>query len=207
METNFSDVGICNSALLKVGAQQISSFTDGTRASDICAALYPTIRDEVMRASPWRFALQQIVLATPSLTPPPFGYNSAYDVPSNVLRVWQVNSEQWTEVGNQILCDIASGINVLAIVQNTDPTTYDAQFAEALAWRMASEIALALVQSAPMKETMDKGYKDTLAAARSSNAVIGTPQRLIADFWSSSRKYGYNRYYPINAGPPEPYGN
>ena len=205
MESGFSDVGICNSALLKVGAYQISSLSDNTRASNTCAQMYPVLRDEVMRASPWRFALAQIVLATPDGTAPPFGYNAAYDIPANVLRVWQVDTNPWTEIGNQILCEKADGINCLCIVQNTDPTSWDAQFAEALAFRLASEIALSLVQSVPLKQEMDKNYKETLAAARSSNAVIGTPERFIADFWSKSRKYGYNQFWPINAGPPETY--
>lgn len=206
MEVNFSDVSICNSALLKVGAQQISSLADNTRASNICQQMYPILRDEVMRAAPWRFALQQIVLATPSSTPPPFGYNAAYDVPSNVLRVWQVNVDQWLEVGNQLYCNKADGLNTLSIVQNTDPTSWDPQFAEALAWRLSTEIALALVQSVPLQKQMENGYDKAMALARSSNAVIGSPERLVADFWSGSRKYGYDRFWPINAGPPEPYG-
>lgn len=206
MESGFSDVGICNSALLKVGAEEISSFTDNTRASNTCATIYATLRDEVMRACPWRFALQQIILAVPNAVAPAFGYTSAYDVPSNVLRVWKVNSDCWTEMGNQIFCNNPSGINTLCILQNTDPTSWDAQFAEALAWRVAINIALALVQSVSMKQEMEKGYRECIAAARSTNAVIGTPERLVADFWSGARKYGYNQYGPINAGPPEPYG-
>jgi len=206
MEANFSDVSICNSALLKVGAEEISSLSDDTRASNTCQALYPILRDEVMRAVPWRFALRQSIFATPSLTPPPFGYTAAYDIPSDVLRVWKVETGQWTEVGNQILCDKTDGINVLAIFQNVDPTSWDAQFAEALAWRLASQIALALVQSVPLKQDMDRGYEKSLALARSSNAVIGTPEKLIADLWSGARKYGYNKFWPISAGPGEPYG-
>ena len=207
MEIDFSDVSICNSALLKVGAEQISSLADNTRASNVCQAMYPILRDEVMRAVPWRFALTQRIIATPSVTPPAFGYTAAYDIPSDILRVWHVETDSWTEVGNQILCDKADGINTLSIYQNTDPTTWDAQFAEALAWRLAGEIALALVQSPPLKQEMDKGYDKSLALARSSNAVIGTPERLIADFWSGARKYGYNRFWPITAGPSEPYGS
>jgi hypothetical protein len=169
--------------------------------------MYPILRDEVMRACPWRFALQQTVLATPAAIPPPFGYVAAYDIPDNILRVLTVNDTHWTEVGQQILCDKADGVDVLAIVQNTDPTSWDAQFAEALAWRLAMEIALSLVQSVPLKKEMEAGYTKSLALARSSNAVIGTPERLVADFWSGARKYGYNRFWPITAGPSEPYGS
>lgn len=207
MEAGFSDVTVCNSALLKVGADPISSLEDNTRESNICAAQYPILRDEVMRGAPWRFALQQIVLSIASGTPPAFAYTTAYDIPSNVLRVWIVNTQNWTQVGNQIFCDKPDGINCLCIVQNTDPTSWDAQFAEALSWRLAMEIALALVQSVPLKKEMETGYEKSMAQARSTNAVEGTPERLIADFWSKSRKYGYNRFWPINAGPPEPYSN
>lgn len=206
MESNFSDVSICNSALLKVGAEQISSLADNTRASNTCQVLYTVLRDEVMRAAPWRFALTQRVLGVPNATPPAFGYNSAYDIPSDVLRVLHVDVQNWTEMGNQILCDKQDGINALCIYQNTDPTSWDAQFAEALAWRLAMEIALALVQSVPLKQEMEKAYEKAVALARSSNAVIGTPERLIADFWSSSRKYGPGMSWAIDAGAPEPYG-
>ena len=205
MESGFSDVTVCNSALLKVGAYPISSLNDGTRAANICQAQYPILRDEVLRAVPWRFALTQVNLATPNATVPVFGYSSAYDIPDSILRVWKVATNPWTEIGQQILCNVDSGISILGIYQNTDPTSWDAQFAEALSWRLAMEIAFALVQSVPLKQEMEKGYKDSLAQARSTNAVIGTPERLIADFWSSSRKYGYNQFWPIDAGASTPY--
>lgn len=207
MESNFSDVGICNSGLLKCGARQISSLSDNTRASNVCAQMYPILRDEVLRAVPWRFALEQAVLGTPAAVAPAFDYTSAYDIPSEMLRVWKVNANSWTQIGQQILCNNNSGINVLAIFQNTDPTTYDAQFAEALAWRIAMEISMALVQSAPLAAQMEKGYEKSIALARSTNAVIGTPERLIADLWSGARKYGFEGTWAIDAGPPEPYGN
>jgi hypothetical protein len=203
--TIIGEVEICNSGLLKVGAEQISSLEDDTRASNICQAMFPILRDEVMRAVPWRFALSQVNLPLVSGTPPVFGYQAAYDIPSNLLRVWQVNASPWTQIGQQILCDNANGINVLAIARNLNAQSWDAQFAEALAWRIAMEIALALVQSTPLKQEMEKGYQQALAAARSTNAVIGTPERLIADFWSRSRKYGFNRGAAIDAGAPELY--
>ena len=206
MESNFSDVGVCNSALLKVGAEQISSFNDNTRASNICAAQYPILRDEVMRAAPWRFALQQAFLGVPSANVPLFDYAAAYDIPTVLLRVWQVNDCNWTQMGGQIFCDVTDGINVLGIFQNTDPTSWDAQFAEALAWRLAAEIALAMVQSVPLAQEMSKGYDKAMALARSTNAVIGTPERLVADIWSSARKYGFQGTWAVDAGPPEAYG-
>lgn len=202
----YNEVTISNSALLKVGAQEISSFDDDTRSSNICAALFYVLRDEVQRAAPWRFCLQQIQLQIPSASKPLFNYQAAYDIPDNVLRPWQVDTNPWTEMNGQVFCDKTDGINVLAIVRNENPQSWDAQFAEALAWRLAMEIALGLVQSVPLKQEMEKGYDKAIALSRSTNAVVGTSQALVINFWAEARKYGYNRFWPINAGPPEPYG-
>lgn len=206
MESNFSDVGICNSGVVKVGGETISSFTDGTRTSNLLQAQYPILRDEVMRAAAWRFALTQRTLGVPNATAPLFDYMAAYDIPNDILRVWKVATPDWTEIGNQILCNKTDGIDCLCVFQNTDPTSWDAQFAEALAWRVAQEVAMALVQSAPLAKSMGDNYEKAVATARSANAIIGTPDRLIADTWSNARKYGFNRLCPINAGTPEPYG-
>lgn len=203
----YNEVTISNSALLKVGAQQISSFDDNTRSSNTCQALFYVIRDKVQRSAPWRFCLQQRQFMIPSGSAPLFNYTSAYDLTSDILRPWQVDVDEWTEMNGQVFCNKSDGINVLAIVRNENSQSWDAQFAEAMAWAMAREIALSLVQSLPMAQEMEKGYDKEIALARSTNAVVGTSQTLIADTWSKARKYGYNRFWPINAGPPENYGS
>ena len=197
-----NEVAIANSALLKVGAQEISSFDDDTRSSNICQSLFYILRDEVMRAVPWRFALQQLQLMTPNGTAPAFGYLAAYDIPDTILRVLNVDSDPWTVMGTQIFCNTTDGINTLNIFRNENAQAWDSQFAEALAWRLAIEIALGLVQSAPMKQEMEKGYDKALALARSTNAVVGTPERLRISEWASARKYqSDSNIFNVDVGP------
>ena len=56
---NYTDVSICSKALLKIGAQTITSFEDGTAEAEVAANLYPLVRDSLLSAYPWSFAIMQ----------------------------------------------------------------------------------------------------------------------------------------------------
>ncbi len=51
-----SSIALCSRALLKLGADTIISFDEGTAEAEIAANLYPTIRDSQLSACPWTFA-------------------------------------------------------------------------------------------------------------------------------------------------------
>lgn len=203
-DSSLSQVGICNSALLKVGADVISSLDDGSRAATICSTLYAVLRDEVLSQAPWRFALVQVQL-TPLAQAPLFDYLYAMQLPSDCLRPLRVSSDPWTVQGGLLLCNDTS-TNVLYIQKNIDESAWDPLFAEALAYRLAMDIALALVQSTPLKQEMEKSYTQKIALARSTNAVVGTPERLVADLWSGARKGRDPSSQIVAAGTPETYG-
>ena len=48
-----SIVGLCNSALNQIGASNIISLTEDSKAARICNQRYEFIRDSVFRAHPW----------------------------------------------------------------------------------------------------------------------------------------------------------
>lgn len=181
-------VTICNSALLKLGADKISALSQTTRAAVTCNTLYAYLRDEVMGESPWRFALKRAVLS-PNGTTPAFDFDFSYDIPSDCLRLLSPDDDEiiWIQEGSQILCSETT-LNMKYLYRNEDESSWDARFCEALAWRLCMELALSLTQSIPMKQEAEKSYKDALAQARAMNAVIGTPNPLEADIWSKARK-------------------
>lgn len=184
-------VTICNSALLKLGADIISSLSQTTRAAIICNTLYAYIRDEVMGESPWRFATTRTVLS-PNATVPPYQFDFSYDIPSDCLRLLTPEDDSiiWVVENGQILSNEPT-LNMKYIFRNTDESSWDARFCEMLAWRLCMELALSLTQSIPMKQEAEKSYKDCLAQARAMNAVIGTLPPLEADIWTQARK-GHN---------------
>ena len=51
-----TQVDICNLALRRLGAQTISSITEGTKNADHCSAFWEYVLDEVLEDYPWNFA-------------------------------------------------------------------------------------------------------------------------------------------------------
>jgi hypothetical protein len=181
-------ISICNSGLLKIGADIIGNLNEQTRAALVCNTLFQYLADEVMGSSSWRFALKRVVLA-PNATLPAFDFTFSYDLPSDCLRPlgFDDDSIPWKVEGTQILCNEPT-LNFKYIYRNTDPSSWDARFAETLAWRLAMELALSLTQSVPLKQEAEKSYNAALAQARAMNSVIGTLPPLEADIWSKARK-------------------
>lgn len=203
---SLSSTSVCNSALLKVGADLISSLTDGSRAANICDTLYVVIRDKVMGDAPWRNSVLQVQLIATG-TVPLFTYQYSFQIPNDCLRVLTVDDTTWTVVsGGLIYCNNPGPLNVTYIQRNTDESSWDERLAEAVSLAMAREIALALVQSVPLAQQMDKMYQQAIKDARALNAVVGSPKHLIADIWSGARKgMGFGSLGPVYGELSEPY--
>jgi hypothetical protein len=189
-------ITICNSALLKLGADKISALSGSGRASVTCNTLYAYLRDEVMGSHPWKFALFTALLAPTSDTPVNTDWEYSYDIPNDCLRPLGPIDDQisWTVEGSKILCN-ESTLTFKYIYRNTDESSWDARFCEALAWRLAMELALSVVQSIPMKQEAEKSYDKYLASARAMNGLVGTLPPLEADTWANARRG--NRFDPI----------
>jgi hypothetical protein len=160
----------------------------------------------VLADAPWRFATAQIQI-TPLAASPTFDYTYEYQLPSDCLRPLDCEIDTWTVItGGLLVCNSPGPLNLTYIQKNTNESTWDPHFAEAFATRLARELALALVQSVPLKDDMDKTYMMQIKEARAMNSVVGSQKRLIADIWSSARK-GYTTWLaPVTSGLSEPYG-
>lgn len=78
----YTDISICSNALLKIGAESITSFLDGTAEAEVAANLYPMIRDGLLASYPWSFAVGQKSL--PRLAGVPLAdYSYAYRLPND----------------------------------------------------------------------------------------------------------------------------
>lgn len=115
MAAGDTDVSICSDALLMLGAKAISSFTDGTDESSVCARLYPDIRDSTLMMYPWSFTTKKIQLAR-LLGSPNSVWRYAYQLPGDRLgnpsAVFDSASvgisprKDWEIQGDQLLCNL-----------------------------------------------------------------------------------------------------
>lgn len=182
-----SEVGICNSALIKLGVERISALTEPNKRAILCNEQYPKIRDSVLYSHPWNFAIKRVTLALTATTPE-FGFSSEFQLPSDNLRVLNLDSSsiKWAVEGDKLLAD-AAAVKARIIWRNTDVSTYTPKCNEALALRLAAELAFPLTQSNNFAKQILDQYEKFLMDARSFDAQEGTPEELEADEWVNSR--------------------
>ncbi len=193
-----TEAGICNSALSKLGNNRIVSLTEGTPAANLCLEQYGKLRDHLLRAHDWNFAASRVKLAQLSNTPA-FGYDFQYALPSDWMRTISVHP---TDSRNDVLTDYAiesteaegrvlrtdhPHVYLRYVRRLTDPNVMDPAFREALAWRLAMELAVPLAKSGSLRDRMERGFEDALAVAKSIDGQDDPPQALPAGAWVAAR--------------------
>lgn len=196
MSTYTSEVQICNSALIKLGLDTISSLSDTNKRAKFCDLQYPILRDEVLYSHPWNFAVVRKELAQ-SATTPAFGYDYEFVLPSDLLRVLNVNENDDGSIayaieydvtgGNRVLRTNEEAIKILYVRRQTDVTQFTPGFGEALALRLAADLAMPLQNSRTQAELWFGVYNQFLSSARSFDAQEGSVQRVITSTWKNAR--------------------
>ena len=176
-----SDVDICNSALNMLGASNIVSLTEDSRAGRLCNQRYEFVRDAVMRAHPWNCLITRASIAADA-TAPAFEFTYAHTLPVSpyclrVLRPQDPNTIFKIE-GRKILAN-ATPFAFIYVARVSDPNEYDQLLVETIAARMAADISYALVNSNVLTQTMFALYEQKLSEARFVDATEGTPDNVI----------------------------
>lgn len=206
------DVEIVNLALTKLGANSITSFTDAVKEAREPARIYEMQRDNEVRAHFWRFATARATLPALS-TAPEFGYRTAYQLPVDCLRVIAVgdfapgnsrwlyitgtDNEEYQVEGNTIVTDngISSGqsppLRIRYSKRVTDATMFDACFVEALACKLAIELANALTSATQADlQKFQLGYQKAISDALRVNALEQPPAYETSSPWMLARLPG-----------------
>lgn len=181
---SYSDISICSNALLKLGANGITSFDDGTAEAEISSALYGIIRDGMLSAYPWSFAKAQKKL--PRMTDVPVAdFSYAYQLPNDFLRVISAGCGtrgqgiEYRIHENRLHTDQPEVI--LTYIFRPDENSFPAFFVEALIARLAAEFCPPLTESTARTEFLTKIAEDTLTKARLIDSQQSTP-RCFEDF-------------------------
>lgn len=195
-------ITICNLALGWVGADPIRSFDDRNTTAELCRNNYPLSRRAVLEDSAWTFAMRRMVLDT-FLAPDDnrWGDFNAFPIPDenkvlNVQRVYPdpnevYQSEGWQKEGSNILArdDI---IYVRYTFDLEDTTEFTPGFIQALAARMAADLAIPIASSRTLQADMWQLYAAKLLTATSNDGAQGANERLPAGRLVRSRG-GYGR--------------
>jgi hypothetical protein len=182
-----SVVQIVNNALVKIGASAILTLTEDSEAARAANLIYEQVRDACIRDHVWNFAVNRVELAQNSVAPA-FGFAYQYNLPSDCLRVLQMeNMNMFYQIeGGKLLTDEGTA-KILYLARVEDVNLFDSMFVEALSARIAAELAVTLAESNTLYSNMMEMYQRKLADARSMDAQESGYREIIADTWLDSR--------------------
>lgn len=179
-----SDVALASRALIRIGAAPIMSFDDGTAESEIAGALFGPVRDALLSAYGWSFALGQAQL-TMLDTPPLADFNHAFGLPVDFLRALSAGTGGR---GRGVSYRIARGALhtdvdsiMLTYIFRPDEEEFPPYFDAALIARLASELTIPITENTSRAESMFKLAELEYERARQIDAQQDTPGR-IEDF-------------------------
>ncbi|QHJ84201.1 MAG: hypothetical protein [Bacteriophage sp.] len=195
-------IEVINRALIKIGSGRLMSETDNNKASRTIEAIYDGLLDRILRNYRWAFAIKRVQIA-PLTVHPSYGYQFAYQLPADCLRIDAVGDilprhihagiheihgrPMWQREGNQILTDIEPPLFFRYGSRVTDPSQWDAAFTDVFCCFLASEMAESITQSSTKKQSALQDLQLALAEARESSAIERPPIQQKETSWFTAR--------------------
>ena len=178
-----TEVSICSNALVLLGDQPISAFSEDKASALAASNLWPGTRNAMLRAHPWNCCVKRVVLS-PDATAPAFGYSYAFTRPSDWIRTLAVGRDgeevDYKTEGGKFLCD-ESTLYLRYIFRNTDPATWDELLVEAMTLAMAAKLAYPITKSTSLADEMNAQLRDFMKTARAVDGQDDPPDT-VGDF-------------------------
>ena len=187
-----SAIDISSRALILIGAEPITSFTDGTTESLVAGSLYEDICRSALSNTRWRFATNQAVLNR--LTDAPTGrYDFAYQLPADTLLVHAVtvNDGQinYQIYGDMIYADTTTTDTVIAdyTFRQTEEF-FPSYFIMAVSYSLAQIFATSIARDGSLTQTMATLADRAMLKARSVDSQQQTTRKLITGRFVQNRR-------------------
>lgn len=203
---SISDVEICNLALSKIGQSTINTLSEASVEAEMCALYYPNVRDNLLRSFPWNFCNKSVQLGEAATSIPENDFwEYLYVYPSDCLKIYKIfedgnfalpvpNEYEVTSYKNvkYICCHIYQAYCRYA-QKITDPTLFDPCFIDALACKMAMEIAVPISNSTDRLKIAQALYQTAIQSAMLTNAIEGEEQKFPSEQQKPTMKYIFAR--------------
>jgi hypothetical protein len=204
-----SSTGIANLALDLLSAGTVIDIESGTSATEaLLKRWYDLSRRKLLREHPWNFAIKRAVLAASS-TPPAFGYESAFPVPSDFLRLLHVTTDLVTD-GDAILPTSAyqveagailttntysssASLNVVYVSDFKTVSLMDPLFVDLLAHEIALNVAYKVTENNSNIQRLGELYKRRAAIAKAIDGQERPPARVERSPALHARRAGSSR--------------
>lgn len=184
-----SKTEIANRALSKLGQPRVSNIdTVNIKSAQIIRNMWDMVRDEMLQAYPWNFAIARASLAKDA-SAPEWGYNNRYTLPSDFLSLLEIyNFPQYSIESGYILTNDGGPLKIRYIKRVENTGNFDPLFSAALASKIAFEACEELTQSNTKKEALFTEFEFNIKRAYANDAIQEYPQDLRPDTWLTARE-------------------
>tara|TARA_R110000764_G_scaffold24888_1_gene59935 strand:- start:208 stop:795 length:588 start_codon:yes stop_codon:yes gene_type:complete len=185
-------VDICARAIIRIGAQPISSFDDGSTEALVASLLYENTLKAILSRHRWRFATDQRQLDL--LTDAPTGrYSFAYQLPDllvlNTITVSDIPIE-YARYGDKVFCDTYGSTSKL-IADYTfrqDESQFPSYFTKVLELELASVFAGSIARDSAMIQQFNAQFEQEIRIAKNIDSQEETNKVL------NTKRFITNRY-------------
>ncbi|MBU4682396.1 hypothetical protein KC222_10250 [Cedecea davisae] len=175
-----SSVSICSNALLALGAHPINDFVENTDHARLCSNIYPTVRNNLLRAHPWNCAIKRVILS-PVSSDPVFGFGFQFSLPGDLIRVLSIG-ERHDDIpfrieGKRLLANL-NVVRLRYVFRNEDESTWDAALVNVAEATMQAKLAYAVTGSASLRDSLAQEAAFLLRQAKSIDGQEEPPEEL-----------------------------
>lgn len=184
-----SSVSVCSNALVMLGGSPFSSFEEPKPHVRIAANLYPSVRDDVLRAHSWNCATDRVILA-PMAAPPAFDFSHQFQLPGDWLRTLQVGYDGDPIPYRSERQRLLANVNALPLVycfRNTVEDTWSTNLIHVMELAMAAKMAYAVTSSSAVRDSYRDEFARELKVAKSIDGQDDPPEEFAAGTFAESR--------------------
>ena len=191
-----TDIDICARALVMIGAEPITSFSDGTTESKVASNLYTDTIKNLLSSYRWRFATKQSQLSRLAATPDA-RWESAYQIPSDSLAIHGIfindKAIKYDRYGDMVYCDATSTDVVYADYTFYDETAtnpaifFPPYFIYTAELAMAAIFGFSVAQNTELSTVMEQKAARQLAYARAMDSQQNTTKKLSTNRFANTR--------------------
>lgn len=165
-----SIVEICNTALIELGAEPISSLSETSPQAVACNAVWDQARRAVLRVHPWNFALKTEELAQLATNTRKYRYTYAYQLPSNNIRLLTVDANQDYKLEANVIYTNSSTCKIKYVYDNISTASWDSLFVDLMSAKVQAKIAMAITRDRATAEYAQAVYQQRLMSAQAVDA-------------------------------------
>lgn len=184
-------IDIINRALLKLGEPPVSSLNDAAFGKSY-EMIYEDMKNLLISSYPWRFAAKTIHLAR---LEEKYGQYYQYPLPSDCLLILKVLESGQLKAGirdyqiaqNAIILDSDKGVDVEYVSAVSDEDKFLPLFREALAAKIAAELAMRLKHSINLKQVFENEFFNLIRQAELNNEIIKPAECMPDNSWVNIR--------------------